>query len=186
MITTPDDHRRPADAMRVLLAVHGGEASGWGLEARRILATWNAPSVRVLAVVDVPRRSFRSLLPAAARRYRDALEAWVESERLRRLVEGLLPMLPGVPEVAWVRAAHGDPGRTIADSAATWSADVVLIGAAAPGLWLSAVHERLIRHASCPVLVTPVALVRGRRARVPSLTLTRARRRLGLLAGQEA
>jgi nucleotide-binding universal stress UspA family protein len=186
MIIAPDDHCRLAGAMRVLLAVHGGEASGWGLEARRILATWSAPSVRVLAVV-VPRRSFRSLLPAAARRYRDALEAWVESERLRRLVEGLLPMLPGVPEVAWVRAAQGDPGRTIAESAVTWSADVVLVGAAAaPGLWLSAVHERLIRHASCPVLVTPVALVGGRRARVPSLTATRARRRLGRLAGQEA
>ena len=188
-MTTASDQGRSARAMRVLLAVHGGETAGWGLEARRVLAGWSAPCVRVLAVVNVPRPSFTSLLPAAERRYRAACDAWqrLESERLQRLLDDLTPLLPAGADVAWARSAQADPGRTIAEHAATWSADVVLIGAApAAGPWLGAVHEHLIRHAPCPVLVTPAALPPRRTARVPAPEPARAHRRVGVVAGQEA
>jgi nucleotide-binding universal stress UspA family protein len=189
MTVTSKDHHRSAGAVRVLLAVHGGEAAGWGLEAGRVVATWSAPAVRVVAVVDLPRPPFTSLLPAASRRHHASREAWrrVEQERLRRLLDDLTPTLPGTPDVAWVEAAHSDPGRAIAEYAATWGADVVLVGAApAPGPWLGAVHERLIRHAPCPVLVTPVPVAPRRRARVPAPARALARGGQGVTAGQEA
>jgi nucleotide-binding universal stress UspA family protein len=188
MITTSTDHDRSAGTLRVLLAVHGGEATGWGLEARRILATWTAPSVRVLAVVDAPQPAFTSLLPAAARRHDAARRAWerLEQKRLQRLLDDLLPLVPGAPALAWV-TTHADPGRTIAEDAATWRADVVLVGAAPPpGPFVSAVHERLIRHASCPVLVVPVPVAPRRRARVPVPALVVVRKGGHVAAGQEA
>jgi nucleotide-binding universal stress UspA family protein len=189
MTVTSTDHDRAAGALRVLLAVHGGEPAGWGLEVRRILATWSAPSIRVLAVVDAPRVSFTSLLPAAARRHHGASRAWarLEQERLQRLLDDLLPLLPGALAPTWIHAAQADPGRAIAEDAATWQADVVLVGAApAAGPFLGAVHERLIRHAPCPVLVTPVPVAPRRRARVPAPAAARARRRAPVAAGQEA
>jgi nucleotide-binding universal stress UspA family protein len=185
MITMSTDHDRSAGAIRVLLAVHGGEPDGWGLEARRILATWSAPSVRVLAVVNAPRPVFTSLLPAAARRHQAALRTWerLEEERLQQTVDDLTPLLPGTPGIGWIKDVHADPGRAIAEDAAAWRADIVLIGAAPPpGLFFAAVHERLIHHASCPVLVTPVAVAPRRRARVPAPVRRRAR----VAAGQEA
>jgi nucleotide-binding universal stress UspA family protein len=189
MTVTSYDHDRSAGAIRVLLAVHGGEAAGWGLEARRALAMWTAPSVRLLAVVNVPRPPFTSLLPSAARRYHAAREAWqgLEEERLRRRLDDLTPTLPGAPDVAWINAAPGEPGRAIAEYAATWGADVVLVGAApAPGPWLRALHERLIHYASCPVLVTPVPVAPRRRARVPAPARALARGRRSVTAGQGA
>lgn len=189
MTVTSDDHARPERATRVLLAVHGGESPDWSLDVRQALARWNPTSLRILAVVTVPRPPFTSLLPSAGRRYHAAREAWrrIEQERLQRQIDALTPRLPGVADVAWAGADHGDPGRTIAEYAATWRADVVLVGAApAPGPWLGAVHERLIRHASCPVLVTPVPVAPRRRARVPAPARALARERGSVVAGQEA
>jgi nucleotide-binding universal stress UspA family protein len=141
--------------------------------------------VRVLAVVNAPRPAFTSLLPAAARRHQAAQRTWerLEEERLQQILDDLTPLLPGAAEIAWIRDVHGDPGRAIAEDADAWRADIALVGAApAPGPFLAAVHERLIRHASCPVLVTPVPVAPRRRARVPSPVRRRAR----IAAGQEA
>jgi len=187
MTVTSDDHARPEEITRVLLAVHGGESADWSLEVRRALALWATTAVRILAVLAVPRPPFTSLLPAAARRYHAARAAWLhlEREHRQRQIDALAPLLPGAPDVAWSRATHGDLGRAIADYAATWRADVVLVGGvAAPGPWLGAVHERLIRHAACPVLVTPVPVAPRRRARVPAPALGRSRP--AVVAGQEA
>jgi nucleotide-binding universal stress UspA family protein len=144
--------------------------------------------VRVLAVVNVLRASFTSLLPVAARRYQAACADWqrLEGERLQRLLDDLTPLLPAAADVVWARSTGAELDRAIAEHAAGWSADVILIGAApAAGPWLGAVHERLIRHAPCPVLVTPVAAPPRRTARVRSLEPARGQR-VGLVTGREA
>ncbi|HEU4366915.1 MAG TPA: universal stress protein [Methylomirabilota bacterium] len=187
MTVTSEDRLRTGEATRVLLGVHGGEPAGWELEARRAIAMWGAPCVRILAVVDVPRPPFASLLPAAARRYHAAREAWhrAEQRRLQGLIDDLAPLLPGGCDLAWTTATRSDPGRAIAEYAAAWGADVVLVGAApAPGPWLGAVHERVIRHARCAVLVTPVSLAPRRRARVPAPARVLGRARRAVVAGQ--
>jgi nucleotide-binding universal stress UspA family protein len=58
--------------------------------------------------------------------------------------------------VIWVPVSYGDPGRTIAEHARAWTADVVLMAMSpAAGPWLGAVHDRVVRSARCPVLLIP-------------------------------
>jgi nucleotide-binding universal stress UspA family protein len=152
----PDRSRPPT---RVLLAVHGGEPAGWAREARRSVARWAQPSVRVLGLIGVPCPPFTSLIPVAARRYRAARSAWEDAERKRvqRVIDEIAPALPAGADVVWATVSYGDPGRAIAEHACTWGADVLLLAAApAAGLWLGTVHDRVLRRARCPVLVTPV------------------------------
>jgi nucleotide-binding universal stress UspA family protein len=158
-LVTSNDRDRDQSLTRVLLAVHGGEPAGWGPEARRTVALWARPSVRVLGLVAVPCPPFTSLIPAAARRYRAARAAWADAERKRvqRVIDEIAPALPAEADVVWARVSYRDPGRVIAEHACMWAADVLLIAAApAAGLWLGAVHDRVLRRARCPVLVTPV------------------------------
>jgi nucleotide-binding universal stress UspA family protein len=157
---SPEVHEPSCAVARVLLAVHGGEPSDWGPAARRLIAMWARPSLRVLAIVAVPSPPFTSLIPAAARLYRAAREAWEDGERKRvqRVIDELAPALPGDAEIVWERVSYGDPGRAIAEHARVWGADLVLIAASpSSGPWLGAVHDRVLRRARCAVLVTPPA-----------------------------
>jgi nucleotide-binding universal stress UspA family protein len=152
------ERHRSREATRVLLAVHGGEPAGWGSEARRTVTMWARPSVRILGILAVPCPPFTSLIPAAARRYRAARAAWEDAERARvqRVIDEITPGLPSAPDVVWTPVSYGDPGRAIAEHARAWAADVLLISAApAAGMWLGALHARIIRRVHCPVLVTP-------------------------------
>jgi nucleotide-binding universal stress UspA family protein len=144
---------------RILLAVHGGEPAGWGAETRQALAMWAQPWIRILAVLAVPSPPFTSLIPPAARRYRAARAAWQDAEekRVQRVIDELMPALPGEPDIAWTLVSYGDPGRAIAEHARAWAADVLLMAVTpSPVLWLGTVHDRVVRHARCPVLLTPV------------------------------
>jgi nucleotide-binding universal stress UspA family protein len=90
--------------------------------------------------------------------YVAARAAWrdVEEKRLQRLIDELAPALPGTADVVWAPASCADPGRTIAQHARQWPADVLLMAATPPpGLWLGTLHRRVIRQAGCPVLLTP-------------------------------
>jgi nucleotide-binding universal stress UspA family protein len=156
-ITSPD-RDRPAGPTRVLLAVHGGEPDGWARETRRSIAMWATPSVRILAVPAVPCPPFTALIPPAARLYRAARAAWrdAEAQRVQRVIDEVAPALPGDAQVVWAPVSYGDRGRTIAEHARRWPADVLLMAVTpAPGLWLRGVHDRVLRHAGCPVLLTP-------------------------------
>jgi nucleotide-binding universal stress UspA family protein len=157
-VVTSEVRDRLQTATRILLAIHGGEPVGWARAARRALGMWVRPSVRVLGLVAVPSPPFTSLIPAGARLYRVARTAWEEAERARvqRVIDGLAPALPAGGEVVWVRVSYTDPGRVITEHAQLWAADVLVLAAPAGGPWLGAVHDRVIRRARCPVLVTPV------------------------------
>jgi nucleotide-binding universal stress UspA family protein len=71
-----------------------------------------------------------------------------------------------------VSARRADAGRTIADHAAACQADVIVVGrdprsGLTRGL-VGAIHERVVQHATCAVLVTPAAAPPARRrARTP-------------------
>jgi nucleotide-binding universal stress UspA family protein len=163
-LRTSDTRDQPRSLTRILLAVHGGEPANWAPEARRLLALWTQPSVRVLGLVAVPSPPFTSLIPAAAGRYRAARAAWEDAERTRvqRVIDEIAPALPAVAEVVWANVPCRDPGAVIAEHARVWGADVLLV-AAAPraSLWLGTIHERVLQRARCPVLVTPVPAGQG-------------------------
>jgi nucleotide-binding universal stress UspA family protein len=161
-------------SLRVLVVVHGYEPAGWAQETCRVVSTWAAPSVRVLAVLDVPSAPFTSLTRPARRAYDGARAEWaaIERKRLEAPMAALLPGLPQTTEVSIVRARGGDMALTIADQASAWPADVIVVGGPMPGLrsWLrlGRVHERVVRRARCTVLVTTPPLGDHRRARRPA------------------
>lgn len=145
--------------MRVLIAVHGHEAAGWADELSRALPSLSDAVVRVLVALDVPTPPFTSLTPTARRLHRAALASWrrLEEDRTRRSLDKLLAVLPAGVEIIRAPASHADPARAIADHADEWRADLVALGTHAPRplsrLLFGAVHERVVRHATCAVLV---------------------------------
>ena len=149
--------------IRLLLALHGHEPDTWPAELARVLATWPHPSLRVVAVGDGTSPAFTSLTPPARRMYAPARAAWREDAELRvdAALQRLVPLLPPVTAVVRALAPAGEVARVIATHAAEWSADIVVIGAPAPGLsgwlWPGPVHRDILGLTSCPVLVTPVA-----------------------------
>ena len=146
---------------RILVAVHGHEPAGWEAHAQLALISWPLASVRVLGVTDPPTSAFTSLLPPARRAHGAATRAWrnLERERVGRRVDALLARLRAGTETAIVEAAGADPGRAIAERAAAWPAELLVVGPdTRRGLerrLLGAVHERVVTHAPCQVLVVP-------------------------------
>jgi nucleotide-binding universal stress UspA family protein len=176
------EERRSTVPLRVLVAVHGYEPPGWAEETCRLVSSWSCPSVRLLAVLDVPSPPFTSVTGAARRAYGAARAQWTEIEhaRLEGPIATLRPGLPREAEVVRTPASRGDIARTIAAQAHGWPADLVIVGAPAPGFrsWLRTgpVHERLVRLASCAVLVTAPARkeLRGLRRLTPLRRMTPA------------
>jgi nucleotide-binding universal stress UspA family protein len=165
-----------APCPKILVAVHGYEPPEWSAEACRLVSLWNAPSIRLLAVLDVPAPALTSLTAPARRAYHAARIGWSEQEiiRLRPVVDAMLRRLPGTVDVVRAAATQGDPARTIVEHAARWAADVIVMGAPARGprswLWPGPLHERVLRRTTRAVLVTAPPVSRSRRfARLPAL-----------------
>ena len=157
-----EDCHQPAGApMRVLLAVHGYEPSGWEAEACRVVAKFGRATVCVLTMLEVPCPAFTSLTPLAAHAYRGARAAWTrrEATRVQGVIDQMVPLLARDAEVVRVPSAQGDLARTIAEQVDEWPADVVVVGAPPPGvrrwLWPGHVHERVLRRLPCAVMVIP-------------------------------
>jgi nucleotide-binding universal stress UspA family protein len=169
--------------LRVLVAVHGHEAEGWGPETARVLARWDDAVVRVLAVLPVPHAPFTSLTPGARRAYDAARAGWAHAEfpRVRAALDTLVPRLSRRVTVDSVPAIRGDTARTVVEHARVWNADVVVIGAPPPGFrsWLQPgpVHERVLRRVHCAVLVT----ARPSRTATPAARVTRLPRAVAAL-----
>src|SRR5262245_25606117 len=165
--------------LHLLVAVHGHEPPGWADETCRLVSSWMPSSVRVLAVLDVPSPPFTSLIGAARNAYAAARAQWSQAERarLQDAIDTLSPGLPAGAQVTLMPASRGRIALAIADAARAWPADVVIVGAPAPGrrsrLGPGPVHEHLLRLTRCAVLVTAA----------PSVTVATSPRRVVRLAG---
>jgi nucleotide-binding universal stress UspA family protein len=152
---------REATRARVLVAVHGHEPAGWVAEAVR--AVPRPSELRIVTVLDTSVPAFTSLLPAARRRYAAAAaaERRTERERVSQNLDALLGAFAAGAgdglDVRELQARDADPARAIAEHAAAWPADLVVVGrdvrSRALRMVLGAVHERVLRRASCTVVV---------------------------------
>ena len=146
---------------RILLAIHGYEPAAWVSEAGAAVSMWLAPTVRVLAALDVPSPPFTSLTPFARRAYGEALELRREQEmsRLQVLLDELLPLLPASADLVYLEPRRRGVAAAISDHVKSWCADVVVIAPPLHGwrnwLWPGPVHQQLLRHLTCAVLITP-------------------------------
>jgi nucleotide-binding universal stress UspA family protein len=151
--------------VNILVAVHGHEPAGWTREVPRVIAAHGFARLRLLMVVDTPPVAFTSLLPAARRRFDAALaeSRQRDTTRVSAAVGELIATLPFPPEIQRVRAYRSDAARSIVDHATQWHADVVIVGrdgrSRMQRVGLEAVHQRLVRLATCAVLVIPAPAV---------------------------
>jgi nucleotide-binding universal stress UspA family protein len=170
--TVRNRHESGAATLRVLVGIHGYEPAGWARDARRAVSAWTSTTVRVLAVLDVPAPPFTSVIPPARRAYHAARAEWgrCQEARVQGVIDEFLDVFPCPVETVRVAASQGDPGRTIAEHAKHWPADVVVVAApelrATSWLWPGRVHEQVVRRVSCAVLVTPPPRTRRERPRL--------------------
>jgi len=150
------------ERLKILIAIHGHEPEGWADEVRLALTPNPDAVIRVLEVDEPAPPGFTSLLPAARRRYADALRLArvLAADRRRRRLDALLAYLPAHPEIIH-EVSKGDEGRTIAAHAAAWPAHIVVVGRDArtplPRWLLTAIHERVVGEAPCAVVVAAPA-----------------------------
>jgi len=148
--------------LKILIAIHGHEPEGWADEVRVALTPNPDAAIRVLVVEEPAPAGFTSLLPAARRRYADALRLAraLASDRRRRRLDALLAYLPAHPDIVHA-VCKDDEGRTIVAHAAAWPAHIVVVGRDArtplPRWLLVAIHERVVGEAPCAVVVAAPA-----------------------------
>lgn len=158
--------------VRVLIATYGPEPRGWARQALSTVGPERGLVARLLVVLDVPRPAFTSLTTWARRRLGAAVAASrrLEEESARPTVMELGALLHDRVDVAHEPSRHADPGRTIAEHAASWGADVVVVARDTSSplrrALFGAVDARVVRHAPCLVVVAPAA-TEGRALRWP-------------------
>lgn len=167
-------------SIRILVAAHGYEPAGWAAETGRVVSRWSGAIVRLLSVLDVPCPPLTSPGPMARRLYGAARAAARQEAqaRSRTTVAALTAVLPRATEVVEVPARRGPIGRTIAEHAAAWPADMVVVGPAAGGIraWFGPgrVPAQVLARVPCALLVTiPPAAARPARPLVALPELAR-------------
>ena len=139
------------EPLTMLIAIHGHEPDGWTDEIRPALAAHPGARIRVLIVDEPPPPRFTSLLPAARRRYAAAVRQWREiaAAARRRSLDELLARLPHRPEIVHAACVRGDAGKTIAEHATAWPAQILVVGRdARPGLprrRVTRAHDPVVR-----------------------------------------
>jgi nucleotide-binding universal stress UspA family protein len=138
------------EPLTMLIAIHGHELDGWTEEIRPALAAHPGARIRVLVVDEPPPAGFTSLLPAARRRYAAAVREWREiaADARRRRLDELLARLPCRPEIVHATCVRGDAGRTIAEHAAAWPAQVLVVGRDAR----TGLSRRVVSRAHAPLV----------------------------------
>jgi nucleotide-binding universal stress UspA family protein len=152
---TPD--RAPADRpMRVLLATDGSESAD---VARDLLANIDWPSgssIRVATAIESAGALFGMpwSMPTTPRvdRYEEDLARQAEI-----VLEATARGLSRTGIVAQRALVRGRPGVAIAQEAADWQADLIVVGSRGHGaiatMLLGSVSAEIVDHAPCPVLV---------------------------------
>jgi nucleotide-binding universal stress UspA family protein len=140
---------------RVLVAVDISEATAPTLAEAHAFAVLFDAQLRVLTVVEplpaIPDVGIQSDL---SEHYR------VAEAETSRLVDRL-----AASDRVEIRVDSGSPARTIADEAAAWDADLVVVGSHGKGwvdrVLLGSTTERLLNRLPCSTLVIPVHGSRG-------------------------
>ncbi len=138
---------------RILVAVDGGAPSARAAAAAYTLAAELKSEIRLFHAVEPPTA---------------AAQTGMSPEEVTKLIEGeseqifssLLGFLPASVSPQRLSGA-GDPANEILRAAADWRADLLVMGShgrdGVMRVLLGSVAEKVMRHATCPVLVIKAA-----------------------------
>lgn len=151
-------------AERVLLAIDGSPASDIAVDLVGGLAWPTGTALRVVHAVDLGPGLFGGPWPSLALTQLDELETALQAEG-RRELESARDRLVGEGRVVTTALLEGRPASTIVDEAATFGADLVVLGSRGHGaiatMLLGSVSAEVITHAHAPVLVARRAGIRS-------------------------
>ena len=155
--------------MRVVIAIDPHADPGWVTEGIATFPLTDPLEVVLVSALDVPRPPLTSPGPAARRLYAGAIAGLRRdaAQCAEAVIEAMRPALrPRAASVA-VRIVDGRPGPTILDAAASWNADLILVGSNGRGpirrVLLGSVSDDVVRAAPCPVLVVKRRVTRFER-----------------------
>ncbi len=144
----------PEQPRRIVAAVDFSGLSGEVLQAARDLGEKYHASVRVVHVVPHPYFP-APYAPITSEAMMEQLPAMLDAarENLRAAVEQAGPFQDGVD----LEVASGTPSRGVLDAAEACGADLIVVASRGLGgaqhLLLGSVADRIVRQATCPVLV---------------------------------
>jgi nucleotide-binding universal stress UspA family protein len=135
---------------RVLVAIDLSEAAAPTLTEAHAFAVLFGAELRVLTVVEPT-----PAIPDVGIQGDPSQPFRVAEAETRRLVDSL-----AISDRVEIRVDSGSPARTIADEAAAWDADLVVVGSHGKGwvdrVLLGSTTERLLNRLPCATLVIPV------------------------------
>jgi nucleotide-binding universal stress UspA family protein len=135
---------------RILIAVDEREAAGFAIQTAGLLADELGASVAFVHVIEACEPVVGELGMTVAE-----FRTGVRADALQLLKERALQM-PGSTRPEFI-VREGDPATEILAAATDYEADLLVIGSAPHGrpaeLFLVGTAEKIIRHASCPVMV---------------------------------
>jgi nucleotide-binding universal stress UspA family protein len=149
---------RPRKLGSVLVAVDGSEDSFRAVRFLQSLPLPRQTKVRLLSVVEPLR--YPASAPSALRGQLARMIKELESERrgqLEKVLEQAATQFDDKITRVTRSTPTGDPASVITASAASFDADLIVVGARGQGgmarLLLGSVSEKVLRHARCPVLI---------------------------------
>jgi nucleotide-binding universal stress UspA family protein len=151
--------------MQVLLAIDGSDQSTRAAQTISILAS--VKNLTILHILDLPHLTFSMLGPEIAHDMTGiALKSMKEEGKhvLARTSSLLTPLFSLAPRT---RMEEGSPAELIMSVAQEEKADLIVMGARGKGqiqeLLLGSVSQRVLTHASCPVLIVngPMTTIRN-------------------------
>ncbi|HEY7518701.1 MAG TPA: universal stress protein [Methylomirabilota bacterium] len=156
-------------SMRVVIALEPDADSRWAADGIHIFPLSDPLEVVLVSALDVPRPPLTSPGPAARRLYGAAITGLRARARhgAEAAIDGLRAALrPRTASVA-VRIVDDQPAPAIVHAAASWDADLILMGASARGAigraLLGSVADQVVRTAPCPVLLAKRRVARFER-----------------------
>jgi nucleotide-binding universal stress UspA family protein len=135
---------------RILIAVDEREAAGFAIQTAGLLADELGAGVAFVHVIEACEPVVGELGMTVAE-----FRTGVRADALQLLKERALQM-PGSTRPEFI-VREGDPATEILAAATDYEADLLVIGSAPHGrlaeLFMVGTAEKIIRHASCPVMV---------------------------------
>jgi nucleotide-binding universal stress UspA family protein len=155
--------------MRVVIALEPHADSQWAADGIHIFPLNDPLHIVLVSALDIPRPPLTSPGPVARRLYCGAIAGLRHHARLaaEAVVEALCAALRPRTASVSVRIVDDRPVPAIVHAAASWNADLILMGGSARGpsgrALLGSVSDTVVRVAPCPVLVAKRRVARFER-----------------------
>ena len=145
--------------MKLLIATDGSDFSKAAVEeACRMLTNIGTDSIMVVSAFEEQIALAAEPFAFSAQYYQELVEGAAANARsYAESAAEMLRRITGIPDLDIdIRVVAGPPEKEIVELAASWGADLIIVGSHGRGFWgrmLGSVSDGVLHHAPCSVLV---------------------------------